>query len=647
MNDLMREHEAPEVAPSTPQGYTPTPQERGAIKLAYKLLEKAKTNRKRFDDKWLERYKMFRGQQWKEQRPSYRHSEVINMIFQHIQATVPLMTDSRPRLNFVPKEPNDFELSQILNKVSESDWEQYNWLMVLTETIFDAHFYGAAICSLEQDPKAEGGIGAPCFESMDPFYVFPDPEAREVNDRRSRFFVTAEPVDVKVLKQEYPDKAKYLKADLTDLMQDTDRAATSEMKFRSPTDTGYATEYGGGEKEDSNKDKALKITVWIAPNAGLEAGEIIEEKTAKLDEAGQPAFDEAGQPAFEYLQKLRYPNGRKICVSCGVLLHDGPNPYDDRKFPYAKLVNYIDPRSFWGISEIEQLEGPQRIFNKLVSFALDVLTLMGNPVWVVDTDSEVDTDNLFNRPGLIIEKQKGTEVRREEGVQLQPYVLQLIDRMKTWFDDVGGDQDVSRGVRPEGITAASAINSLQEAAKTRIRLKTRNVDAFLQQVGQLYLSRVFQFYSAPRMFRLTNNQNVSQYFKFHVETMRDEQGAEQLDEAGNPMRQASLTQYSQDDEGKYGAGPTKVMPVTGNFDVSVNMGSSLPFAKEEKISLAKFLMEAGAIDSFELLKAVDYPNAEAVYQQVQEREMQKAQQQAAMAPPPGAEGSAPPPPAAA
>jgi hypothetical protein len=85
-------------------------------------------------------------------------------------------------------------------------------------------------------------------------------------------------------------------------------------------------------------------------------------------------------------------------------------------------------------------------------------------------------------------------------------------------------------------------------------------------------------------------------------------------------------------------------PVTDatKFDVKVNTGSSLPAAKADKTNLAFKYFESGAFDALELLKATDYPNAEAVYARVQERKMQEAQKQAAMSAPPPAPGGPPP-----
>jgi hypothetical protein len=244
---------------------------------------------------------------------------------------------------------------------------------------------------------------------------------------------------------------------------------------------------------------------------------------------------------------------------------------------------------------------------------------MGNPIWVIDTTSGVDTDNLVNSPGLVVEKEPGSEVRREEGVQLQPYVLQLIDRMKLWFDDISGSSDSSRGVKPEGVTAASAITALQDASQTRLRQKSKNIDACMQNFGQMYQSRVFQFYTAPRVFRITNDQNVTKYFKFHVDQ-------ETHPETGEVRKFARVQQYAQGEDGKHYEAPEQQYDIKRRFDVVVTTGSSLPFEKDRVEQQSMNLFDRGIIDAEEVLKNLRYPNKESVLQRMAE----KAQQQAAM-----------------
>lgn len=631
--DMLMEHEGAPKDVEAKTDYQPTDQEKRTIKMVERLLGRARKHRKIYDVNWPNFYKQFRGKQWKEQRPSYRHSEVINMIFSMIQSDVATQMDSRPKIEYIAREPSDFELAQILTEIADSDWERNNWLMELTEAVYDTRFYGTGFVEVGYDPDADLGAGAITFESKDPFYQFPDPNARDVN-KKSRYHIDAEPKDVELLKKMYPEHAEHIKSDLQDLMQQ-EKMDLGAQRFKAHnTDLGPMIDAQEGGVQ-SNREQALYITAYL----------LDDEYDEEQKEFREPGTEEV---KVEYTQKLKYPHGRKICMAGGVLLADGAIPFEDKKFPMAKATCYVLPREFWGMGEVEQLESPQKIFNKLISFSLDVLTLMGNPVWIVDDTAGVDTDNLINRPGLVIEKAKGSEVRREEGVQLQPYVLQLIDRMKTWFDDVSGNNDVSRGADQGSVTAASAISALQEAAKTRVRQKARNLDGTLQEVGQMYAARVFQFYDAPRVFRITNSEGANKYFKFHVDSQHpvmDQGGNPVHDETGQPMTQkvAVVQNYNHPDpsmgtQGGY-AMPKKI-PVTDatRFDVKVSTGSSLPAAKADRTNLAFKTFEAGAIDEPALLEAIDYPNWQAVWDRVEQR-------RAAMAPPPGPGGAPAPAPA--
>ncbi len=615
---LIDEHQSRTSEPSA-SDYEPTAEERKTIKMVEKLFDKAKRHRALYDAKWLDFYHMFRGKQWKEQRPSYRHTEVINFVFRVIQSLVPIQTDSRPRFEHLPEEPSDIDLAEIMNEMAESDWQKKNWQETLLEVVYDAHFFGAGLSEvcIDED-KVRRGINDIVYKSVDPFHCFPDPDATDCN-KECGFFITAVPTEVAKIKKRYPDHKDAIKPDLMDLMKG-EKTDLQPLKFRSPVDRRSMVETGQSF-DLVDKDKALLITAWLTP-------EQCEEDYEELDKSLRDPETGSVTPQFE--QVAKYPNGRRVVLCNGVLLADDMNPYEDGKIPLQRLVNYTLPREFWGISEVEQLEGPQRVFNKLFSFALDVLTLMGNPIWKVPTSAMIDPENLMNRPGLVVEYDGDKAPEREEGVALQPYVLQLADKVAEYVDSLSGSQDVSRGVQPTGVTAASAISALQEASNTRIRLKARIMDGNLQQVGMAWDSRVFQFRTAPEVFRLTNKQDVTKYFRAHVEPYTDEATGEQ-------KRRMRVQPYAADETGRATGGydPTQeqVFEIRGKMDLRVSTGSSLPFNKAEKEQKLLAYFDRGIIDQEEVLKGSEYPNYQLVLQRMQQAAQAKAdaEAQAAMA----------------
>lgn len=583
---ILAEHEAPKGAEEQgTENYNPSDKEREALALVRRLFTKCKTHRGLYDGDWINFYHFFRGKQWDKMRPSYRHSEVINMVFQNIQSMMPLLTDSSPKIEFLPQEPSDRPIADIMNAVAEFDWTSGKWGHQEAEVILDGHIYGTGHSSMRYNPETQRIE----YQSEETVYCYPDPEARDVNTDCDYFFKVT-PKDIEKVRAAYPEFAKFIKSDLDDLLNGS-KNDLKPLKFKSPQDT-HTIQEGPSMQDAATKTKCLEIEAHI-----YDKGIYTEQKGDVVE------------------HKLKYPKGRCIKIASDVVLKDDHNPYDHGEIPYQRFVNYILPREYWGMSEVEQLKGPQKIFNKLVSFALDVLTLCGAPVWIVDTTSGIDTDNLVTRPGMTIEKEPGSEVRMEAGVQLQPWVMQLTDRMKDWFDQVGGSQDVTRGANPSGVTAASAITALQEAAQTRIRQKAKNLEAYLQDVGRQYKSLVLQFYTAPRLYRLTNNQGVNQYFKMHIEHADDGQGNQKKYfniEHIDPMTGLSggLNKYQ----------------LSADLDVVATMGSSLPFNKENKRRELLEYFDRGIVDAEEVLKGVDYPNREAVLQRVKEQQAQQAAQ---------------------
>lgn len=583
-----------------------SPEDRQCVAKVLKEFEKLKKHRSKYDYNWLHYYKMWRGDQWDGiKMPKHRQRECINMIWQTVQANMPLQTDARPRIQFIAEEPSDIEFANVLNEVMEADWERGNWLVPLSEIILDGYIYGTGYGSLVYDAEADFGMGSAQFESEDPFYLYPDNEAREINDNRSKIFIKAEPVDTDSLKREYPEFEDKIKSDIDSDIQSSktslnDYTARTSNSDRDMPDVSFLT---GKQK---TTPRTMLITAWMKPD---------ETEEVESEEA-----DENGEISTKIIIKKMYPFGRVIKIANGLKLFEGTLTESGR-FPFMKYVNYMLPREFFGVSEVEQLESPQRVFNKILNAAIEIMNLMGNPIWVISTDSGIDPNKLINRTGLVVEKEPGSEVRREHGVELNSTIFPLLDRLESWFDKIGGNQEVSRGQAPASVTASSAIEQLMDAARTRIKQKQRNLDAMVRDMGRQYVDIVLENYTQSRVFRVTNDQSGTKYFKFRVDKVLVDGKTQLVGKIRNFIQNDGESIAMSDEEQEFF--------ISGRFDVKVNTGTSLPFAVADKENKSFSLFDRGIIDEEEVLNNIEYPNKEKVIQKLMERKAAMQQQKAA------------------
>ena len=570
------------------------------VKMVEHLFEEARSKVEKYHPRWLENYKAFVGDMWEQKRPSYRHSEVLNFIFSEIHSTLALMTDIRPQVEAIPEDPEDYAFAEAISKVIVSKWDRDAYNLVLAEAILDSSIYGTSIGGVDWDEKEADGLGDYDFQTKDIFSVYPDPYARDINHKTCGYYIEAEPTDPAVLRAEYKEVAHLIKPDLGGLSSLSQRNSESyvndDVRFRSAVDRRIMVQdpqYAGSR---GDRESVLKVTCYYKD------GEVIREKFRKSD----------GTEAEQF--KLKYPNGRKIVIAGKVKLED--SPMEIPLIPRARLVDYLMPREFWGMGEVDIQLTPNRIINKLVSYLLDVMIISGNPVWIIDTTSEVDPDELFNAPGAVVEKAPGSEVRREAGVQLQPFIFQTLQYfINTVQDKISGINDATRGATFSG-QSGLAIESLQEAAQTKIRQKNRNMESFLSRIGQIKLEWILAKFTAPRVVRITNNPEDSKFFRVSVSNSPDGQRVVTTEEAI----------ISENGGVSYGA--PKQFTLKGRLDVRFKTGTQLPVAKAKRQQLAKELFELGIYDAEQLLEDLDIPNKEKVLARYQERQAKLAQAQA-------------------
>jgi hypothetical protein len=563
---------------------------------------------------WRENYEFFLGKQWATARPAYRASEVLNYTFAAIQSALPVLTDNRPRFSFTPVDPNDQELALYFEKIAESVWNREGWNLVVADMFLTGMIYGTAFGSMKFDPDGNSGLGRIRFLSVDPFQLYFDEGSIDINDGSCAQVQQVVPMKVGAVKAMFPELADQIKPDLTSSipskysLEGTDTLETSRV-INFPTNRAETTEVYTTRTMQDNR--VLVHEHW-------EDDDTMEEvEIDSCDAQGKPLYGIDGAIKKVKALEKKFPDGRRTIVVNGLVAMDDNHPYADGKYPYARYLDYILPQEFYGMGDIDQLKSPQRMINRAVCSYLDNLTQMGNPIWVVDQGA-VDTDNLTNAPGLIVETVPGLNVRREPGMPLAPGSTQIYEIGASAFDRIFGSNEVSQGVRTPGITSGVAIDSLQEAAQTRLRLKSRNMEVTLNSIGQMFLSRIMQYWTQPQFVSITSEGMPPEVFQFQIEKEGEASG----------WYKAKVKTYAENNGKMEPTAEQKEFRTKGLFDVKVTIGSNLPFAKKEKADRAIQLFQLGVVDMEEVLKAVEWPGMESVLRRMQEQAQMQAQAQA-------------------
>lgn len=582
---------------------SPAPEEdKSTLKMVDELFSRFKRARARYDVAWQPNYEfVFGGKQWSLDRPAWRFSEVVNYVWANMMTEVGIQTDARPRVQYNATESSDYDFAKQLEKINETNWNKYPWLQRTADAVLQSKWVHVAHAEVFWNPELECGLGDVDYKVLDPFYCYWDPTATDETNLRG--FIYAAPVPTAKLKKEYPELANQIKADIESVGQSSSDVVsiTSDKSWTGTKNVRAVRTYDrfGGEPH------TFLIRLWLKDEA-------TEEFEQKKDDG-----------TVEYITKLKYPKGRYIEKCNNVILCDGPNgvkvgdkiiPYEDGEIPIARLVNYSYPLEYAGENEVTHSRGPQKVINYSWSHTLDQMKMGSNPVTIIGATSGVDPDNVTNEPGLKILANDVNQVKREPGLPVSAGMQWIMEQAKMSLDQVYGLTDVMKGAVDPAIGSGVLFDGYAEAAQVRPRLKNRNLDQFLGRVGRLMLSRYLQFYTAPRVFRMTNEQGWPEHVEFYIGQ----------DAAGNKV--ANVNKMTRQPDGQVIQTSAR-SPIKGVPDVDVISGSSLPFAKALKSKTALEYLNAGVIDPEEVLKTVDWPNAEQVLQRMQEHAQQQAEMQ--------------------
>lgn len=558
----------------------------------------ANSHREQFAKNWPARRKAYKGKTWQEQKSSgTKQTPEMNLIRIVVQTILPILTDANPGFNVLPRDPTDIKFTQMLSDTLDSIWDRRGMPIRIVEVLMDQSILDNGVLKAFWNPDIEDGRGDVDVEVKDPENIWVNKGAIDF-DRECKFVIERVIKTVGEWKRLFPDKADKIRADSTKEQQDKESASrpTSEVTLVSPVDQDKNKDADPGQGVGDENSYAEGWEVWY------EDSTMEEFELQKQD----------GPPETKLRKK--FPNGHLTTILPWqrIRLQSVQNPNEGPGFnPYVRFVDTILPREFYGEGLVESLMDIQKMLNKVAQTIVEYMRLMSNPIWIADKTSGVNWDKVTNKVGLIIQKEAGTEVRRDMPPAIPSYIFEFFRLIQAFSNEVSGVHDVTQGRKPAGVTAAEAIETLQEAAHTRVRLKERNMDVSLSKLAKLMISMVLQKYRAPRYHRIAGaDAEVPQFVEF---------GIGDGDQDGTLKINRRTWKYDPN-QGKYIASPLETAQATkGLFDVKVQAGTAMPFAKAQRSNLAIKLFESGAIDQKALLDTLEWDKAQEVITRMEQK----------------------------
>ena len=241
-------------------------------------------------------------------------------------------------------------------------------------------------------------------------------------------------------------------------------------------------------------------------------------------------------------------DGKKVS---GQMLAEDNQPFDP--MPYVMFSGIPIPGRFWPESVAGQLRGPQTELNKIKSQIAENRNRVGNPTILASKQAVQDPDKFVQSTtvpgGVYFFDDIGSQNAVPTILQAPPlpeYVVQSAQMAEESIQEVSGQHDVSSAQVPPGVTAASAINLLQEADDTRLGPAMRDYENQLGEFGQKALKLVARYYTDARTIRLAGDDGAWEIFDFRGAMLRENTHVEVQAGSAFPQSKAAKQAWMQD-----------------------------------------------------------------------------------------------------
>lgn len=263
---------------------------------------------------------------------------------------------------------------------------------------------------------------------------------------------------------------------------------------------------------------STKATEELKKDYPGKASKIMEEEDVKMFdvESLQDRFLENQTVVWEFWHvKNKYnPEGAYVKFTKDVILEDTSLPYSHGKLPVLRLTDLDVPNVLNGVSRYETILPIQRMYDNINTLMVKNIYLTAHAKWMMPRGAakieQLGNDNTIvqyqgNQPPMLVQANPNP-----------PEVYSYRESLKQEMQTVYGSQGIARGEVPKGITAASALQFLNEIENERNSTDISKHAFLVKDLAKMTISVCGDNYRMDdgRMIRIVgkNNSTLVKYF---------------------------------------------------------------------------------------------------------------------------------------
>lgn len=447
------------------------------IEKAADTLQKYKEGKANLENRVKENEEWYRLRHWSYLRTQSNNTDpepASAWLFNSIANKHADAMDNFPEPVVLPREQNDQQDADILSDILPVILQRNNFEQTYDTAWWDKLKNGTAIYGSFWNNELENGLGDIDDRQIDILNIFWQPGISDI--QKSRNIFTVELVDNDLLEQQYPQLSGKLSSPTIDIAQ-----------------------YNYDDSIDTSSSSV--VVDWYYK---------------------QTITDDDGTKR-KILQYCKFCNGEVLFASENDPEMRSKGWYEHGMYPFVFDTLFPEKGTPCGFGYIDVAKDPQKYIDKLDQYILINADEVGYPRYFANDNLGLNESEYLDRTKKILHYNGRLDDSNFKQVVVQPLSNFVIQHQQNKIEEIketSGNRDFSQGSTASGVTAASAIAALQEAGSKLSRDNIKSSYRKYAELNNMHIELIRQFYTEPRMFRITGKNGNTNYVSYNNTNIR-------------------------------------------------------------------------------------------------------------------------------